>query len=114
MTLSTNQLQSSNALPPETMNYYSALLLLQEKWVLFTIDALMAGPLGFNDLSRRANCVINNTTLSQRLTLLEEHGIITRTVHRAIPPRTSYALTEKGKAMNEIFEAIRKWSINTE
>lgn len=60
----------------------------------------MNGPIGFNELTRRSP--VNPTTLAQRLDLLEEAGIVTRTVHSAIPPKTSYALTEKGLALRGV------------
>ncbi len=86
-----------------------ALLVLQEKWVLFIIKGLLEGPLGFNELSRRASGV-NTTTLSQRMDLLEKEGIVTKTTYSTIPPRTSYELTAKGQALRPVIEAISEWS----
>ena len=83
-------------------------LLLQEKWVLMIVFSLLDGPLSFCDLMRRGT--INTTTLTQRLHLLEEAGLLTKTVHSAMPPRTSYALTEAGLALGPILEAITQWS----
>jgi DNA-binding HxlR family transcriptional regulator len=88
--------------------YHRTLSLLHEKWVLFIVDALLDGPIGFNEMTRRA--AINTTTLSQRLDLLEQHGIVTRTVHSTIPPRTSYELTERGRALRGVLEAIARWT----
>ncbi|HLG76544.1 MAG TPA: helix-turn-helix domain-containing protein [Ktedonobacteraceae bacterium] len=85
-----------------------ALLLFQEKWVLFIVYNLLQGPLGFNELSRRA-VNVNSRTLSQRLDLLEQQGIVTRTVHSTIPPRTSYALTKMGTEVRPVLEAISAW-----
>lgn len=83
-------------------------LLLQEKWVLMIVFSLLDGPLSFCDLMRRGT--INTTTLTQRLHLLEEAGLLTKTVHSAMPPRTSYALTEGGQALKPILDAIAAWS----
>lgn len=93
---------------PQTLRA-RAFLLLQEKWVLFIVNGLLGGPLGFNELGRRASGV-NTTTLSQRMDLLEREGIVTRTVHATIPPRTSYELTAKGQALRTVIEAIDRWS----
>lgn len=94
----------------ETMDaLYRAFHLLQEKWVLFIVHSLSDGPLGFNELGRRATGV-NTTTLSQRLTLLEQQGIVTRTVCSTIPPKTSYSLTESGSALLDVIAAIERWS----
>lgn len=83
-------------------------LLLQEKWVLMIVFSLLDGPLSFCDLMRRGT--INTTTLTQRLHLLEEAGLLTKTIHSAMPPRTSYALTEGGQALKPILDAIAEWS----
>lgn len=82
--------------------------LLQEKWVLMIVFSLLDGPLSFCDLMRRGT--INTTTLTQRLHLLGEAGLVTKTVHSAMPPRTSYALTESGLALKPILDAISEWS----
>ncbi len=83
--------------------------LIQEKWILFIVEGLREGPLGFNELSRRARGV-NTTTLSQRMDLLEKEGLVTKTICSTIPPRTSYELTEAGHALREVTQAIVKWS----
>src|SRR5262249_3441706 len=85
------------------------ILLLQEKWVMLIVHKLMEGPIGFCELNRQARGV-NTTTLSQRLDLLEESGIITKTIHSYMPPRTSYELTSAGKALGPVLDAIEKWS----
>ncbi len=85
------------------------LLLVQEKWALLIVHRLMKGPLGFNELNRQADGV-NTTTLCQRLTLLEQVGVIVKTVHSTMPPRTSYELTEAGHALQPLLAAIEVWS----
>jgi DNA-binding HxlR family transcriptional regulator len=96
--------------PQEMGAYFWTINLLNEKWVLHIISALMGGPVGFNELSRMAQ-KINTTTLSQRLQLLENEGIITRTVQSTIPPKTSYELTSKGQALRPTLDAIRTWAL---
>ena len=83
--------------------------LLQEKWVLLIVDRLLIGPVGFNDLARKAENV-NVTTLSQRLSLLEKEGLVIKTIHSTMPPRTSYRLTASGLALAPILESITRWS----
>ena len=87
---------------------FRAMLLLQEKWVLFIVRDLLEGPLGFNELTRKGP--VNPTTMAQRLDLLEQEGLVTRTVHSAIPPKTSYALTAKGLALAPVLKAIKIWA----
>lgn len=86
-----------------------AFYLLQEKWVLFTIHHLLDGALGFNELSR-CEPRVNPTMLSQCLGLLEAAGLVRRDVHSTIPPKTSYELTEAGRALKPILKAVGQWS----
>lgn len=83
-------------------------LLLQEKWVLMIVHSLLSGPTGFSELVRRGG--INTTTLTQRLTLLEQAGLLVKTIHSTMPPRTSYDLTEAGRALEPILDSITAWS----
>ena len=84
------------------------LALLQEKWALAIIYALLRGPVGFNALSRTAGAV-NPTTLAQRLARLEDAGVIRKKIHSTMPPRTSYELTERGMALKPVIESIEQW-----
>lgn len=94
---------------PAEHAYPEALALLQEKWVLFIVDALLAGAGGFNDLARRLDG-LNSATLAQRLKRLEQAGLVTRRVHGLMPPRTSYELTPRGAALRGVLDAVRDWA----
>ena len=87
--------------------YYS-IELLQEKWTLHIIRALLGGPLGFNELGRTVGA--NPSTLAQRLERLEAVGIVERTVHSVMPPRTSYALSCAGKELQGVIDALSGWA----
>lgn len=83
--------------------------LLQEKWVLHIVRTLLDGPRGFNELSVAVGGV-NPTTLVKRLTLLETRGILTRTVESTMPPKTRYELTDVGRELESVVEAISSWA----
>jgi DNA-binding HxlR family transcriptional regulator len=68
---------------------------------------LRSGELGFNDLRRSVGA--NPATLSERLDHLEQLGVIRKTVHSVMPPKTSYALTEAGVALQGVIDAISSW-----
>jgi DNA-binding HxlR family transcriptional regulator len=68
---------------------------------------LTGGELGFNDLRRAVGA--NPATLSERLDYLEHLGLIRKTVHSVMPPKTSYALTEAGVALQGVIDAISSW-----
>ncbi len=82
--------------------------LLQEKWVLLIVRVLLSGPKGFNDMARNAGDV-NSTTLAQRLARLEKAGLVKKTVQSVMPPKTSYELTEAGRALDPVIGAIEAW-----
>lgn len=42
--------------------------------------------------------------------LLEKEGIVLKTNYLTIPPRTSYELTQSGKALNKVIQAVAEWS----
>ena len=86
---------------------YASIELLQEKWNLHIIWALLGGPMGFNDLGRA--CGANPSTLAQRLERLEGAGVVERAVHSVMPPRTSYSLTCAGRGLQEVIDAIDHW-----
>ncbi|WP_027892648.1 winged helix-turn-helix transcriptional regulator [Calidithermus chliarophilus] len=87
---------------------YEAINILQEKWTLHIIRSLLDGPKGFNELARAVGGC-NPATLAQRVDKLVSLGILEKTVHSTMPPRTSYALTESGQALQEVVEAIDRW-----
>jgi len=87
----------------------NGIAVLQEKWTLLIVAQLLRHPCGFNELSRKADG-INATTLSQRLSTLEEIGAVVKTVHSTMPPRTSYELTDSGRALQPVIDAIEAWS----
>ena len=88
---------------------YEAINVLQEKWVLHIVRSLLDGPRGFNDLSRAVGGC-NPSTLAQRLDHLERLGLLTKAVHSTMPPRTSYALTGAGVALQDVVQAIDGWA----
>jgi DNA-binding HxlR family transcriptional regulator len=87
---------------------YDAILVLQGKWTLHIVSALLSGARGFNDLARAiGGC--NPATLAERLDTLERLGLLTKTVESTMPPRTSYALTRAGSALEEVIGSIDRW-----
>jgi DNA-binding HxlR family transcriptional regulator len=90
-------------------DFLAAIMLLQEKWTMPIVLSLLQNPLGFNETARRAGPV-NATTLAQRLGQLERAGVLVKTVHSTMPPRTSYALTEAGRALAPVLDAIATWA----
>jgi DNA-binding HxlR family transcriptional regulator len=86
----------------------AAILVLQEKWTLHIVRALLEGPMGFNELGRAVGGC-NPATLKLRLDHLAELGLLVRTVHSHMPPRTSYELAPAGVDLQRVIMAIDGW-----
>ena len=87
---------------------HEAIQVLQEKWTMHIVRALLDGPLGFNELGRTVGGC-NPATLKVRLDRLEDLGLLKRTVHSQMPPRTSYELAPAGVDLQRVIEAIDRW-----
>ncbi len=82
--------------------------ILGAKWTALLVHDLSEGARRFSELE--AACPgISPRTLSERLRALEEQGIVERTSYAESPPRVEYELTEKGKALLPIIEAMRRF-----
>jgi DNA-binding HxlR family transcriptional regulator len=88
---------------------HEAIQVLQEKWTMHIVRALLPGPLGFNELGRAVGGC-NPATLKVRLDGLEELGLLKRTVHSQMPPRTSYELAPAGVDLERVIDAIDGWA----
>jgi DNA-binding HxlR family transcriptional regulator len=88
---------------------FEAIQILQEKWTMHIVRALLDGPLGFNELGRAVGGC-NPATLKVRLDHLEDVGLLRRTVHSQMPPRTSYELASAGVALQRVIDAIDGWA----
>jgi DNA-binding HxlR family transcriptional regulator len=53
---------------------------------------------------------VNPSTLSSRLKMLEDEGMIRRVQVSAIPPHVEYSLTEMGCQLECVIREISKWS----
>ena len=86
-----------------------ALEVVGEKWSLPIIrDLLRQGPLRFQDLERAMPGIAPNT-LSARLKSLESEGVIATRLYENHPPRLEYFLTDKGKALGPVLQALYRW-----
>jgi len=79
---------------------------LQRKWALDVIYVLLIrGGLHFNEV-RRVLEGVSSRTLTDRLTELEEKGIITRTILKEKPVKVVYSLTDYGKGLAALFVPV--------
>lgn len=52
---------------------------------------------------------ISQKTLTSQLRELEQDGILCRTVYAEVPPRVEYSVTEKGRSLYPILQAMCRW-----
>ena len=79
-------------------------------WRLIVIRYLMEKPMSFNELLRVADG-INSKTLSRTLKYLQQDGIVRREIVSTQPFAVRYSLTEKGRDLRGVIEALKAWGI---
>jgi DNA-binding HxlR family transcriptional regulator len=69
---------------------------------------LTKGTLRFGELQKRIPQATQKM-LTQQLRELEADEIILRTVYPVVPPKVEYSLTDEGKSLMPILNAMRNW-----
>ena len=87
----------------------AALNVLGQKWVMRIIRALGERTQRFCELQDALGGA-NSATLSQRLKLLEDEGLIERRAISAVPPWVEYSLTTKGDDLRAAITGIDRWA----
>ena len=83
--------------------------LLERRWQLSVIYAALGGALRFNDFAD-AVAGISPRMLSERLRDLEAAGLIERKVIPSSPPKVEYRLTNRGRQLGPIIDAMRTYA----
>lgn len=89
----------------------AALDVIGGKWKPLILWALGDAVLRFNEL-QKAIPGVNTKMLTKQLRELEEDGVIKRTVYPEVPPRVEYRITDFGKTLIPILEALCNWGAN--
>jgi DNA-binding HxlR family transcriptional regulator len=82
--------------------------LLGDKWTLLVIRDLVLGKRRYQEFLASPEEIASNI-LAERLNRLLDAGLISRRVYQKHPTRYEYLLTEKGKDLEPILEAIIAW-----
>ena len=82
---------------------------LGQKWVMRIVHTLGERTQRFCELQDALGGA-NSATLSQRLRLLEEQGLIDRTIVSEVPPWVEYSLTDKGADLRRAITGIDRWA----
>lgn len=82
--------------------------IIGDRWTILIIRDLYFGHHRFNDLLGSSRDM-STKILSERLKLLEQHGLIRREIYHQHPLRAEYHLTEKGATLEPVLNAIGMW-----
>jgi DNA-binding HxlR family transcriptional regulator len=83
--------------------------LLERRWALSILWASYAGAVRFNEF-RQAVGHVPPATLAARLNELVEAGLLERRVLDTRPPAVEYRVTERGRKLEPVLEAVTRWS----
>jgi DNA-binding HxlR family transcriptional regulator len=82
--------------------------LLERRYVISVIWASLEGAARFNEF-RQAVEGVPSRTLTERLRELERAGVLERRLVNASPPYAEYRLTDRGRALAPVVEALSAW-----
>ena len=89
--------------------YQQAAEIIGKRWTGAVIRALISGHTRFSDIAHTVPGV-SDRLLSERLKELEAEGIVKRTVTDSHPVRVDYSLTEMGRALIPVVQAVAAWA----
>ena len=91
------------ACPVET-----TLTMISDKWKVLILRDLMPGTKRFGEL-RKSIGTVTQKVLTSQLRQMEESGLVIRTVYPEVPPRVEYTLTDLGRSLDPVLDAMRNW-----
>lgn len=95
--------KSLPAYPVET-----TLTLIGDKWKVLILRDLMPGTKRFGELKKSIGSV-SQKVLTAQLRDMEQNGLVHREVFAEVPPRVEYSLTELGRSLKPILDAMWNW-----
>ena len=91
------------ACPVET-----TLMLIGDKWKVLILRDLLPGTKRFGELKKSIGTV-SQKVLTAQLRDMERNGRVNRKVYPEVPPRVEYSLTELGRSLKPILDAMWDW-----
>ena len=91
------------ACPVET-----TLTLIGDKWKVLILRDLMDGTKRFGQLMKSIGNV-SQKVLTSQLRDMEKNGLVIRKVYAEVPPKVEYSLTDLGRSLKPILDAMRSW-----
>ena len=84
------------------------LRLIGDKWKVLILRDLMEGTKRFGELKKSIGTVTQKV-LTAQLRAMEESGLVHRKVYAQVPPKVEYSLTETGRSLKPVLDAMLEW-----
>ena len=84
------------------------LTLISDRWKVLILRDLMQDTRRFGELKRSIGH-ISQKVLTANLRAMEQNGLIDRHVYAEVPPRVEYSLTDLGRSLKPVLDAMRPW-----
>lgn len=89
----------------------TTLTLISDQWKVLILRDLIPGTKRFGELKKSIGNV-SQKVLTAQLRQMEDSGLLTRMVSPEVPPRVEYTLTDLGRSLKPILDAMWTWGEN--
>jgi DNA-binding HxlR family transcriptional regulator len=96
-------------LPGRPCPIAASLEVVGERWALLVVREIVMGSTRFTDIVRGTGAPRDR--IAARLKVLEEAGVVERHAYQDHPTRHEYALTESGRALVPVLDALLAWGL---
>ena len=86
----------------------ATLSFMSDKWKVLILRDLLTGTKRFGELKKSIGS-ISQKVLTSNLRAMEEDGLLKREVFAEVPPRVEYTLTDRGRSLAPVIDAMRVW-----
>lgn len=86
----------------------TTLVIIGNRWKALIIRDLLNGPMRFGALQRSVG-KISQKVLTENLRSMEARGLVQRKIYPEVPPRVEYSLTDTGRSLKPVFDALARW-----
>lgn len=86
----------------------ATLSFMSDKWKVLILRDLLTGTKRFGELKKSIGS-ISQKVLTSNLRAMEEDGLLKREVFAEVPPRVEYTLTDRGRSLEPVIDAMRVW-----
>jgi DNA-binding HxlR family transcriptional regulator len=97
-------------LPGRCCPIAAALDVVGERWALLIVRELALGNSRFQEIVRGTGAPRDR--VAARIKALDEAGIIRRVPYQTSPPRFDYQLTDSGRALLPVLDALLAWGLD--